>query len=187
MKQLWIRFAAEIKQPSINELSRLIDGAIAQSYDELVILMTSNGGTTKLGSAFFNQLRSLPFETKVFNMGHVESAGVAAFAGGEKRFGAPTCKFLLHKATWHITERLTRDQLAEKVAILDSEHEDYFRIFRDIMTCDDETIRDALNRGRVFSAEEAVDLGLIHEIRLPVMRSGVKIHHIVDSPTGARG
>ena len=186
MKQLWIRFAAEIKQPSINTLSRLIDNAVAESYEEIVILMTSGGGTTKLGSAIFNLLRSTPLVTTVYNMGHVESAGVPAFVGGANRFGAPTSKFLLHKASWHLNERLTRDQLAEKVAILDSEHEDYFRIFREVMTCKDEEIHDALHRGRVFTAEDAVKVGLIQEIRLPVIPVGTKIHHIVDAPPRPR-
>lgn len=117
-------------------------------------------------------------------MGHVESAGVPAFAGGVKRFGAPTCKFLLHRASWHLNERLTRDQLAEKVSIVDSEHDDYFRIFREVMTCDDETIHAALRQGRVFGAEAAVEIGLIHEIRLPAIPAGAKIHHIVDAPAG---
>ena len=148
MSHLWVRFNADINQKSYNQLARLIDNAINNEFEKISILATSGGGVTKIGVSTYNLLKTCPIETRIFNLGHIESAGVAAFAGADHRFALPTARFLIHRASWHLQERLTRDELAEKVAILDREHEDYFQIFRRIFSCDDDNLHEMLRRGK---------------------------------------
>jgi ATP-dependent protease ClpP protease subunit len=181
MNKHWIRFTADINQKSFDRLAAALDAAIASQASKAVILMTSGGGVTKLGSATFNLLATAPIETTIYNMGHVESAGVAAFAGGTHRFAVPTAKFLIHKASWHLNERLTRDQLAEKVAILDREHEDYFQIFSGIFSCEHSEIHEFLRVGRVFASEQAKSIGLIHDIQMPAIPKGCRIAAIINN------
>ena len=181
MSKHWIRFTAEINQKSFDRLAVALDSAVAHGATEMTILMTSGGGTTKLGTAAFNLLTTTPIETTIYNMGHVESAGVTAFAGGKHRFTVPTARFLIHKAGWSINERLTRDQFAEKIAILDREHDDYFQIFSGIFTCGHDEIHDALRVGRVFAATDAKSVGLVHDIQTPSIPAGTRIVAITDN------
>ena len=177
---IWIRFTADINQKSFDKLASALDKAIESGLEEATILMTSGGGVTKMGTAFFNMLSTIPVNTTIFNLGHIESAGVAAFSGAKQRFATPIAKFLIHRADWTLNERLTRDQLAEKLSILDSEHDEYFQIFRSIFSCDDAEILDALRLGRVLASEQAKAIGLIHDIRMPSIPHGCRIIGISD-------
>lgn len=67
---------------------------------ELIIHLSSTGGSLHEGFTLHHFLKSLPVDVTVTNAGSVESSAVIAYLGGKKRLVSPNARFVFHPWTW---------------------------------------------------------------------------------------
>ena len=66
--------------------------------DEIIIQISSSGGSSDHGLLAYNYLKELSIPKTTIGMGNVDSAAIMIFAAGDKRLAMPSCRFLLHEA-----------------------------------------------------------------------------------------
>lgn len=67
---------------------------------ELIIHMSSTGGSLHEGFTLHYFLKSLPVKVTVTNSGSVESSAVIAYLGGSRRLVSANARFVFHPWTW---------------------------------------------------------------------------------------
>lgn len=74
--------------------------------EPLLVFITSGGGSTYTGMAFYDLLRILPFEVITIAIGYVDSAAILPFMAGSKRFITPQTSFTFHLPSSSQNDRL---------------------------------------------------------------------------------
>ena len=111
-----IKFFAPVIDVTVNALLHTVDTKMQQGMTELVMLISSPGGSVFHGLSAYNYLKGLPIKVTTHNFGSVDSIGVVLYCGGSERFSVPQARFLLHgvSATFR-KESLEEQQLEERL------------------------------------------------------------------------
>lgn len=177
---IWIRFFCEVNAKTCQQLLSAIEGAVSRNEPDCTILMSSTGGTTRLGLAVAAHIRCLPISITAYNLGAVESVAVPLFCAADQRYAIGNSHFLFHQATWELKERLTRNQIAEKIAIMESESLHMAAAMSEATGHPSSSFAEMMNTGFVMHPEKAKAIGLIRDIANPVMPKGAGIIVIGD-------
>jgi ATP-dependent Clp protease, protease subunit len=172
-----VHFIGPVNHTSVCTVRNLCLQALQSGASEIELHMSTEGGNMTAGFALYFFLKSLPVPLTTFNVGSVESVGVAFFLAGSRRFACPGTRFLVHPLHWGFGQLVAADhsRVSEWRDCLDFDAERYASIFeeatRDARHPVD--IRGNLNsNARIFNAEEALAAGIIHgaeQARLPKM------------------
>ena len=113
---------------------------------------------------FINKKRTCRIHTH--NVGNVDSTGIIVFLGGVKRYAAPTSTFKFHTARYYFNnEAFDKRELKEMCNLL----ENYDTLTRNIVqentSLDENTITEYMEASTVIKSQEALESGIIHEIR----------------------
>jgi len=178
-KTIYIKFFAEVNGNSANALMQLVDQYVGQSFQRIVLLISSPGGTVFHGLSIFNYLSGIPVEVETHNFGSVDSIGVTIFSAGKKRYSVPDARFLLHPVSANLQGSLEENKLEE---ILKGIRIDQSNIAASISKATGKTekeIVEAISSRTTLNPKQAKDFGLVHEIRsdlFPVGAQVVSIH-----------
>lgn len=174
-----VHFIGPINHVSACAVRNLCLQALQSGASEIELHMSTEGGNMTAGFALYFFLKSLPIPLHTHNIGSVESVGVVIFLTGQKRYACPGARFLIHPLHWGFGNLVAADhaRVSEWRECLDFDAERYAAIV-------DEATRGAPEAGdirphlfgnaRIYTAEQAVRAGLIHEAvqaRLPAMGS----------------
>jgi ATP-dependent protease ClpP protease subunit len=85
----------DISESRAIKLIDLCFDAVAKSYNEIYLAISSLGGSTHSGIALFNYLKALPITLTTHNLGTVDSASVVVFLAGQNRFACKDSRFLI--------------------------------------------------------------------------------------------
>jgi ATP-dependent protease ClpP protease subunit len=83
-KSVYFIFSALIDQLAVQRFFALTACAMQDGIEEIHLLMQSVGGNVGDGVCLYNFFRALPIEVSIYNCGHISSAGVTAYLGGDK-------------------------------------------------------------------------------------------------------
>ena len=167
---------------AIEEIQRFRDakqliwsGAIEESYlmgmlDEIkrgidvqaTLWITSGGGDINLAWCFYGFIRCISPELMTVAVGNVESAAVTVFLAGNKRYALPTASFLLHDVQSVSDENgygATTD-----ARICEDEQRRYIDLLTSELTIPREEVVAISSATTLLSAQEAKEIGLVHEI-----------------------
>src|SRR3989338_3075502 len=102
MKAL-INLYAGVSEKTVNDLINFVTQQIAiqtveNPLDEIIIQISSSGGSSDHGLLAYNYLRQLSIKKTVIGMGNVDSAAVMIFCAGDQRLAMQSCRFTLHEA-----------------------------------------------------------------------------------------
>jgi ATP-dependent Clp protease protease subunit len=165
-----VHFIGPINATTACTVRNLCLQALQSGASEIELHMSTEGGNMTAGFALYFFLKSLPLPLTIFNVGSIESVGVAIFLAGHKRYACPGTRFLIHPLHWGFGNLVAADhaRISEWRDCLDFDAERYAAIF-------DEATHGAPARAdirgyltgssRIFTAEQAVDAGIIHEAR----------------------
>lgn len=98
-----IHFMCSINQQTGQTLREFCLSAINNKdnkADELIIHMSSTGGSLHEGFTLHHFLKSLPVKVTVTNAGSIESSAVIVYLGGHKRLVSANARFVFHPWTW---------------------------------------------------------------------------------------
>lgn len=178
--QFYVKFFAPVMADSIGALMQIVEGKLKQGYRRMNLLISCTGGDVFQGISAYNFLRGIPLELTTHNFGSADSMGVVLFCAGELRLSVPHARFLLHGATANFSRpmQLEEKQLEEKLKSMQIDMGNIARVIADTVGRDrDEVVLDMLNRTALFP-EQAMEYGLVHEIRSELFGEGAEVYSI---------
>ena len=127
-----IHFMRSINPETLAGLQNVALSALKEGATEIVIHISSDGGTNDHGFAAYHFLRSLPIPVTMHCIGNVESMAIVMFLAGTKRLIVPHGKVKVHPMHWGFPAgAVDHDRLAEYVASLDFDAKRYADIFEE--------------------------------------------------------
>jgi len=182
-KTAYIKFFAGVDQASVNALMNAVEQKIGQGVNEIVLLLSSPGGSVFHGLSAYNFLKGVPARLVTHNFGSVDSMSVVLFCAGDRRLSVPHARFLLHAvhATFPQPASLEEQQLEERLKGLRIDIENIAGVIAATTGRPEEQVtQDMLNR-TTLNPEQAVEYGLVHEIKEELLPAGVELLSIVQS------
>lgn len=165
-------FNVDVTPATTSMLRNQVLTAITQNNaDELVLLISSSGGSLDNGFSTYNFLRSLKKPITAVNTGCVESIANIIFLAADKRITVDNARFLLHEFHWGFTAgNVNHSRLREHLESLDFDAARFAKIFDertasakskiDIMKC---LHGDPL----IIDSVAALDSGIAHSVCKP--------------------
>lgn len=173
----YIRFSAQINEHSVKALMNEFQKELDQGVKHFVILIASTGGFVNWGITAYNFLKGIPAEIETHNLGIADSMAVVLHCAGKKRYSAPHARFLMHGVGFTVTKetRFEEKQLDEKTKSLKIDTENIAGVIAESTGKSEKEIMKAMYEGTVLNPEQAVEFGLVHEIKAKLFDSGAKV------------
>jgi len=180
-EDLYAVFCGEINDGSVKRIVASITGATVNNQN-VHLLFQSSGGTVGDGVCLYNFFRSLPIQLAIYNVGSVCSAGVLAYLGAKRRITSKRALFMVHRVMTNPgrTPAVAIKGIAKSLVLEDARVESILR--ESITLPADEEWSNLDKYDFFFSGEEAVDIGLAHEIGEFSPPAGTQVWHFVDLP-----
>lgn len=179
----YIKFFAKVDQTSVNALMRTVEEKLAQAANEIVLLISSPGGDVFHGLSAYNFLKGIPAQVVTHNFGSVDSMGVVLFCAGARRLSVPHARFLLHAVHTNFPQpaSLEEQQLEERLKGLRMDIENIAGVIAaNTGRSEKQVTEDMLNR-TTLNPEQAVEYGLVHDIKEELLPPGVELLSIVQA------
>ena len=166
-KSCHIKFFANVDESSIKALMTNVDSHLAQGVRRFVLLISSAGGTIFHGLSAYNYLKGIPAEVITHNFGSVDSIGVVIFCAGSRRYSVPHARFLLHGVATQFpaATSLEEKQLEERLKGLRIDTDNIAGVIAANCGKSEKEVHEALLERTTLDPEQAMDWGLVHEIR----------------------
>ena len=180
-KTAYIKFFAGVDQASVNALMDAVEQKLGQGTNEIVLLISSPGGSVFHGLSAYNFLKGVPVRLVTHNFGSVDSMGVVLFCAGDRRLSVPHARFLLHAVHSAFPQRasLEEQQLEERLKGLRIDIENIAGVIAATTgKSEDQVTQDMLNR-TTLNPEQAVEYGLVHEIKEELLPAGADLVSIM--------
>jgi ATP-dependent Clp protease, protease subunit len=180
----YVKFFAPVMQDSINILMQVVDKKLSQGAKKMGLLISTPGGDVFQGLSAYNYLKGVPLEITTHNFGSADSIGVVLFCAGSKRLSVPHARFLLHGVMCNFQGPISLEekQLEERLKGLQIDMGNIARIIADTVKKDKQKIlNDMLNRTTLYP-EEAIDYGLVHEIKSELFEPNAELISIQMGP-----
>ena len=172
-------------QDSIHALMQVVDKKLSQGAQKMGLLISTPGGDVFHGLSAYNFLKGVPLEITTHNFGSADSIGVVLFCAGNKRLSVPHARFLLHGVMCNFQGPISLEekQLEERLKGLQIDMGNIASIIADTVKKDKNSVlNDMLNRTTLYP-EQAIDYGLVHEIRSELFEPGSEVVSIQATQT----
>jgi len=183
VNKFYVKFFAPVMQDTINALMQVVDKKLGQGAQKMGLLISTPGGDVFHGISAYNYLKGVPLEITSHNFGSADSIGVVLFCAGAKRLSVPHARFLLHGVMSNFPSpvSLEEKQLEERLKGLQIDMGNIARIIADTVQKDrQEILNDMLNRTTLYP-EQAIEYGLVHEIKSELFEAGAEVISIQSS------
>ena len=174
-----IKFFAPVIDVTVNALLHTVDTKMQQGMTDLVMLISSPGGSVFHGLSAYNYLKGLPIKVTTHNFGSVDSIGVVLYCGGSERFSVPQARFLLHgvSATFR-KESLEEQQLEERLKGLKIDMANIARVIAATTGKTEQQVTKAMLDRTTLDPEQAKAWGLVHEVKSELFETGLEVTSI---------
>jgi ATP-dependent Clp protease protease subunit len=178
--QAYIIYSQPIDNATTNRFMTLVNSKIREGKQRITVLISSPGGQVNAGISIHNFLRGLPIEIITHNFGQSDSIAMIIFCAGRRRYTTPNSRFLIHgigfdaQAGQRFDERL----LGERLEGIKSERITLATIISQNTTRSLENIEADMLRGVVWSPEQAMEYGLVHEIKQQLYELGSDVSQV---------
>lgn len=175
--EVYAVFCDNISSESVKRIFNGLTTAMAQQVKNVHLLFQSNGGFVGDGIALHNFFKSLQIGFTIYNVGQVSSVAVIAYLGAKRRKTGAHTMFMMHRSK-SAAQPATAIQLkgiAKSLAIDDERTE---AILAEHITLLKGQWSDLDDHDFYFSGEEAVKMGIAHEIGEFSPPPGTQIYNI---------
>lgn len=179
-----VRFFGAVNSKTVYKLLLIVDGKVKDGADQIVLLISSTGGSVFAGLTAYHYLQGIPAEVVTHNFGVVDSIAAVIYCSGSKRYVVPGGRFTLHGIELNLSGKgqLNQAELQEKLDLIQNETT---RMASAISKCSgqpvDKMLR-AISERTVLTSQEAIKWGLAHEERRDLYKKGDDVT-IVQSET----
>ena len=176
-KTVYIKFYAGIDEKFIMPLMNTVEQKLREGTSRFVILISSAGGNVSHGISAYNFLKGIPAVVETHNFGIAASMALVMFCAGKKRYSAPHATFLLHGAQVTFQQGVVLDEkkLDEHLKGLKQDMKNMAGIIAANTEKSEREIMEAMLNATTMNPEEAVEFGLVHEIKEPLFESGAEL------------
>ncbi len=150
-------------------LGKVKDLLIEEAAGTMTLLVNSPGGATGIAMSFYDTMRSVlkPSLTTI-GSGDVDSSGIIVFLAGEKRYLTRNTTLLFHLAgrTFGTEKRFSTSDLEDILKEDKLKDYQYACVVSDATAgrMSPEKVLDMMRKNTVLTSEEAVNLGLAHNV-----------------------
>lgn len=131
------------------------------------LMINTSGGTTDDGQVIIDTINTLPVPVWTVNVGAAHSMGLSVFLAGSRRFTFPRATFMAHDASYStVDDKLAEHQAFAKFALKQRKRDAQFYADRSNKTLQF-WMKKFTSTDYWFDAEEAVEIGVAHEIVTP--------------------
>jgi ATP-dependent protease ClpP protease subunit len=189
MKTTYIKFFAPVNGNTVAQLLRAVEAALREGTKRFHILISSPGGTVFHGLSAYNFLKGIPAEVVTHNFGSVDSIGVVMYCAGSTRLCVPHARFLIHSVSMTFAQgaSLEQPQLEEKLNGIRIDTENIAGVIAGTTMTEEDAVKAKMLLRTTMSPEEALDWGLVHEIREELFPSGASLISIEESSPSQAG
>ncbi len=182
IKPVTFVYVGQIINPAAKNLRAACCGTVSGGTKEIQILLSSGGGLVDEGFALYNFLRALPVTLTMHAIGFVDSAAMAVFIAGEKRFCSPDSTFLFHDLAWGTPAAVnqTRSQWADLNVSLERlkiRSQELLKL-RTAFTDEDFKAMKLHDKATIQDAGFAKKMGIVHEIKEASIPAGSLVANI---------
>jgi len=176
-KKVYIQFQAPVIDKSVQTLIQNINSEISQGTTHVSILMASPGGSVFWGLTAYNFLKGIPTQIYTHNIGSIDSIAILMYCSGSKRYSVPHGRFLMHGVGIDVPQgtRFDEKSLDERVKGLRMDTENIAGVISENTGKTEDEIKKALYEGTVLNPEQAVEFGLVHEIKAELFPRGARV------------
>ena len=180
MSSKYIVFTAEVQAPQIARLRCALTEATNAGDKEIHILISSPGGNVFEGLSIAAFMKALPATVSTYNINQTDSVANVIFAAGDKRYASKNASFLFHGVTMPINQDMIESQLLETYKNIQRLREAIATEFAKYTELPLEEVNTLMGAsgGEILSATQALQKGIVHEIREPNVPQGVQIDSI---------
>lgn len=172
-----IRFFAPVIDVTINALMSAVDQKMKQGVKDLILLISSPGGSVIHGLSAYNYLKGLPASITTHNFGSVDSIGIVIYCAGSRRLSVPQARFLFHgvNVQFRGEQNLDEKLLEERLKGLRIDMENIAKIIAVNTGKSVKDITEAMIERTTLNPEEAQSWGLVHEIKSELFEAGSEV------------
>jgi len=102
-KSVILHFASNVTYWSTLQLVVLLQDYYRQGYRRFVLPIQTSGGSVNSAMYAYGVLKDMPVEITTVAVGYVDSAGVALYCLGDRRYAVPGSSFLFHPMSGSLT------------------------------------------------------------------------------------
>jgi len=169
---IYVNYFDSINDSKTKALMAICSDIVAKHKPQTIyFLFSSLGGQVNSGITLYNFLRSLPVEIVMHNNGSIDSIANVVFLAASKRYAAKHSSFLFHGINWNFATgaSLTYSQLKENLSSFEREEAKIASIIAERTKMTEADIRELFRQGESKDLTFAINKGVIHEIKDPVI------------------
>ena len=164
-KPFYLGFQAGINSMTTQALLGAVGGQLSQGFDELHLLLSTQGGGVADGIAAYNMLRALPLKVITYNVGSVNSIGNVIFLAGDERYAAASSSFMFHGVGFDIEKaRFEEKDLTEKLKGLQNDQTLIADIIVRHTSISAQDVHDLFLQAAFVTADDAKGRGLVNDV-----------------------
>jgi ATP-dependent Clp protease, protease subunit len=177
---MFVGFNAAIDRKASGQLAMVCGSAVQNEFQEIHLLLTTTGGISDQAYYAVTILQSLPLKLVTYNVGNVLSAGTLLYLTGKERYATKESPFYFHETDYDPSAgRISEVYLMDRLRSLRAEDRRSVQFVSE-RTGQPEAIVKRLRRTqRTVTASEAIDLGIVHSIRVPNMPKSAFFHQVI--------
>lgn len=179
---LVIKFFEPVDEYSTRSFMNIVDQAINQGVKNLIILLSTPGGSVFHGLSIYNYLKGLPLDNLItHNFGSVDSIGVVIYCAGKERYSSPQARFLMHGVSMNFMgqQTLEEPQLEEKLKSLKIDIENIAKVISVNTGKTEIEVTKAMLDRTTLNPEQAHSWGLVTGIKGELFTSGTPIISVI--------
>ncbi len=162
----YIVFTAEIQIIQAAKLRAALTEASNTGRD-IYLIISSGGGNVFEGLSLAAFMKTLPANITTHNIGQTDSIANVIFAAGSRRIANPTASFMFHGVSMHFERQdFIESQMQEQYEGIKRLRESIavaFSGYTGLTLADVQSLM--VSGGTILSAQDALRLAIIHEIR----------------------
>jgi ATP-dependent protease ClpP protease subunit len=179
----YINFHAGITPHTTQNLMTAISQKLVAGATEFYILLSTPGGDVASGVTVYNFLRALPVPVTMHNVGNVDSIGNAIFLAANTRRACAHSTFMFHGVGFDVTNvRLEEKNARELLHGILANQSRIADIIVERTNIDRRRSRQLFREARTKDANDALAVGIIHEIADAAIPAGSDIVSFVFNP-----
>jgi ATP-dependent protease ClpP protease subunit len=174
-------FNGMIDRKAVEQLVLMCGDANVHGFKEVTLCLSSLGGILVDAYYAYNMLEALPLKLITYNVSTIQSAANMLYLCGDERYATPGSTFFFHQTAFDAVpgQRVTEALATERLKAIQLEDARTAEIIANKTAQPIESVRQWQNTERLMSTDDAIQHGLLHEVRPLVIPDDALFRQIV--------
>jgi ATP-dependent Clp protease protease subunit len=177
-KTLYVGFCGMIDSEGVTRIATTLNGAVNEQFDCVYLCFSSLGGYVGDGIYLYHHIRSLPLSIVIHNTGTVASIATTIFVAAQHRACSPNSVFMIHPVAAPAGGNMAAEPLQAALNAALADEARLENILRERTAITEDILARRRTTDVYLTAQQALELGLAHEIGEFTLPAGNKIFHI---------